>query len=202
MGLLNWLRTKRLPSMESIILNELKECHIEYKQELAEQISQAHPEAGFAIYNRFKKPFSTKTDTQLAENIHCFLSLFNTVLKQNKQKNMLRLAYVAYITWDYITSKCLHNAEQDTEPYEQTKYLKLNWKTPEVDIEDQIKSRIRPGTTLKSIGIDFSDILNIEKTLKNYGQTLSLTPRTIANCENQDIAYLIRKLNTAIAKAR
>lgn len=202
MGLLNWLRQKRLPSMENIILKELTELSIKYNPALAEQISPACPETGFALYNRFKKPFSKKPDIQLAENIQKFLALFYPMLQQNKQKDMLRMIYTSYITWDYVTSKCLHNVEADTESNEQTTYLKLNWKRSEVDLEEQIKNRIRPSTTLKSIGIDFSDILNIEGVLRNHGQKITLPPKTIAKCENQDMGYLIKKLNSFIAKTR
>lgn len=195
MGLFSWFKKRKLPSIEKLVLAELKELRVNYDAELANQISPAYPEIGFAIYNRFKNPFSKKFDSLLAENIHIFSSSFYRFLIQNKQKDFLNLLHLSYITWNSIVELKWYDAriEENKERNESYPYVQIDWKI-EKSLERQIKAGIHPFSKLASIDICADDIVQIENNLKNYGQRIWLSAKDILKCEDENISFLIKKL--------
>jgi len=195
MGLFSWFKRRKMPSIEKLVLAEIEELHVQYDAELANKINPAYPEIGFAIYNRFKDPFSKKFDSPLAENIHIFSASFYRFLMQNKQKDFLNLLHISYITWNSIIEIRWYDAriEDAEERNESYPYVQVDWKI-EKALEQQIKAGIHPLTKLASIGICADDILQIEANLKNYGQRIWLSAKDVLKCEDETVSFLIKRL--------
>lgn len=208
-----WLKNKIANrSIDELVNSGLKKHEIEYDPVIGARFyCTKSPDLGFALYQRFSTQNAFEMDQEIAEDICTFLKSFYSFFEKAKnsiqQDDFLRFAYMSYITWQKIVKlKSGPNEDNEKEDiderYEepQGKYLKIRWKQEDVELAQQIKSRITPDMRLNAIDLDFSGMVLVEAELKKKGYPVYLSSSAMDACKKRDVDYLIRKCYHCIDK--
>lgn len=126
-------------------------------------------------------------------HMRIFLRSFTPFFRENKNRleELLPFVQLSYLVWGYLVqAKSGASAERG-------EYLTFAWKEDPPEIQQQIRERIRPATTLASIDIDFSDMVLLEKHLRQRCCRTFLDDRLMEACKKGTVAGLIKRLYSA-----